>query len=217
MLGHAPLEWIIWRIRRRNYAKHGLAFVHIPKAAGSSISTLLYGRRLGHVSVEEIAAKMDLRAIETFAILRDPYDRIESAYRYICSGGTAEGAVSYRPEYSSPKFLDFQTFILDWLPGQDLSIVDPILRQQTAYVCDRSGDLVVNRLFCVEYIGLAEEWLAARGFGPLRKRNSNAKSTKSIWTQPMRDVVKTHYGADIAMHREIMESGGQLLTSRQSN
>ena len=44
--------------RRRIYHKHKAIFIHIPKAAGSSISFSIYGKRLGHHYARDL--KLDM-------------------------------------------------------------------------------------------------------------------------------------------------------------
>src|SRR5579863_5494630 len=79
-----------WRleeaIRRRN-----LIFVHVPRVAGTSIARALYGPRCTrHYSIryfKTVAPEFWARA-DSFALLRDPFDRFASAYAFVRGGGT---------------------------------------------------------------------------------------------------------------------------------
>lgn len=61
-----------------------LAFVHIPKNGGQSIMKAFNGKapRAGHVPLFK-----PLEGIQSVAIIREPVDRFESCYYYLCEGG----------------------------------------------------------------------------------------------------------------------------------
>ena len=73
-------------MRRRN-----LIFVHVPRVAGTSIAQTLYGQRCTrHYSIRyyKTVAPEFWAAADSFAVLRDPFDRFASAYAFVRSGGT---------------------------------------------------------------------------------------------------------------------------------
>lgn len=76
-------------------------FVHVPKAAGSTINLSLYGYRLGHRSVESYW-KADSAFTEQafkFTFVRHPYFRFVSAYRYLLKGGMSTRDADYMSRY----------------------------------------------------------------------------------------------------------------------
>src|SRR5699024_3171220 len=98
------------KYRRLYYCKRRkCSFVHVPKAAVTSISNALYVRSFGHFSAAEI--RLDFpRAfgnIFVFSIVRNPWDRIVSAYRFAASGGTESVPISNPELYHSEKFSSF--------------------------------------------------------------------------------------------------------------
>jgi hypothetical protein len=69
-------------------------FIHVPKAAGSSVKTEIYGRPLGgHRSIAEFYA-YDPRRADAFlkiAFVRNPWDRLLSAWSYLRQGEGVSG------------------------------------------------------------------------------------------------------------------------------
>jgi hypothetical protein len=133
-------------------------FVHVPKNAGSSVSRALYGRSLGHKTVQEMMVHNPklFQELSSFAILRDPLERAMSAWKYCKHGGTAQGWVKEKPDYKSPVFSSFERFATEWLPVQDPSTVDFVLQKQVKFVLDPSGNIAVRKLIMLG--DLAEKW-----------------------------------------------------------
>ena len=138
------------------YEAYQCIFIHIPKAGGSTIAFQLFGKRAGHYSAEEIRDAMGnekFKSLYSFAVVRNPYQRIVSAYQFLKNGGGSEGAVFMRPEYASAAFASFDSFVRDWLVHQDPNQVDILFRPQHKFVCDRDGNLLV------EWVGQIENFL----------------------------------------------------------
>jgi hypothetical protein len=79
-----------WRIavemRHRN-----LIFVHVPRVAGTSISSALFGpRNTMHHSIRyyKTVHPRFYESAESFAVLRDPFARFASSYAFVRAGGT---------------------------------------------------------------------------------------------------------------------------------
>lgn len=91
-----------WRIRRQighivkrkgkvdlpvEFSQKKLVFFHIPKAAGKSLATAIYGKDINHFTYRQVSQQLDLRDYYTFSFVRNPWDRMVSAYKFLCRGG----------------------------------------------------------------------------------------------------------------------------------
>ena len=135
------------RARRwRHYRRAGAVFIHVPKAAGSSIATALYGRRLGHHPARRLMQEdpVGWAALERFSVLREPVSRFLSAYAYALAGGTAEGAIRWRAEYDDPALRDANAFVLDYLACGELLDKDVVFWPQSYFVRGASGEAVAG-------------------------------------------------------------------------
>lgn len=67
----------------------GCIFVHIPKAAGTSVAHGLFGRGVGHKSIYEYRKIFgaDFQEYFKFAVVRNPFSRVVSAYESLRRGG----------------------------------------------------------------------------------------------------------------------------------
>ena len=138
------------RSRIKRIAQTGLVFVHIPKAAGMSVSEALYGLWVKHASIRWLrhAQGGRLAGLPSFAILRNPAERFVSAYRFARAGGSAR-AGNYVSEPFSTLYRGFCS-IDDALDHVEAAAspyqVDHVFRPQRWYITDRAGRIAVDRL-----------------------------------------------------------------------
>ena len=97
-----------WRIERGQasefpawIAETGCLFIHIPKAAGTSVAHALYGRQIGHIPLREWASQYprSIRRLEIFTIVREPVERFLSAFWFLKAGGMNAGDKAFADEY----------------------------------------------------------------------------------------------------------------------
>ena len=70
--------------------KKKILFIHIPKAGGTSIATALYGKASGHPYLYQyyLANKHFTKTFYKFCVVRNPYDRLVSAFSHISNGNS---------------------------------------------------------------------------------------------------------------------------------
>ncbi len=95
------------------FHEHHAIFVHIPKTAGSSVANALFGSQVGHRPIRRHLAyhPVLVRSYFKFAFVRNPWDRLHSAYKYFANsvGSRAHRDHRWANEHIAPfgSFLEF--------------------------------------------------------------------------------------------------------------
>lgn len=148
-----------------------LLLIRIPRTASVSLSLQIYGR-VSHVPHRSARFYRDadpafFRRITSFAVVRDPWDRVQSAYNWLKVGGNALAAPNPASRRQMKGVETFDQFVSDLvLPSArsgHLADLDPTLRHQCDYVCDESGRVIVDHLFRFEEMQAVQDFLAAQG------------------------------------------------------
>ena len=193
--------------RYRFWRASGCVFIHVPKAAGTSVNRALYGRTLGHYSIGQINAAFPqlVECCFTFSLVRNPWDRVLSAYRFACAGRTESMGV-YKPEqYQIPEFMSFERFVCDWLASKDLSKCDFIFRPQYLFVCDHNMRVMLDHLGYMERLSETVCFLEERLNRSIDVKMLNAtsdvkKSYRDAYTSnDMVEIVRSVYQDDISL------------------
>src|SRR5690554_6454752 len=198
-------EYVNLYRRYPHWSRLNCIFVHVPKAAGTSVNKALYGRTLGHYSATEIQRKFPelYERAFTFSLVRNPWDRVLSAYRFACVGRTDSMGVHKPGQYRIPEFESFERFVCEWLPKQDVESLDYIFRPQWMFVCDESGQVMVDHLGRVEEMDETVAILGEKLGKPVLIRNENATRVamvdyrESYKSSSMVDIVGSLYRRDI--------------------
>lgn len=212
LLGVERVNSILLARNFRAYRRAGVIFIHVPKAAGSTISAALYGRSLGHFTAAELRdhAPRTFTKLSSFAILRDPVARAVSAWRYARSGGTAEGWIAPHPDYALPAFQTLEHFACDWLPPRIAAPdLDFVFRPQTGFVCDQTGTPIPDHLFALERPAPLSAFLATRGVADLsrmpgRNRNPGGEDDLATLSARARGALAGIYADDVALYRSLI-------------
>ena len=213
-------------------------FVHIPKTGGVSLksglhqrfgmpadsihapqSMLLHGTynrkkkilhmtRLlsrGHLSAHQIDPR-----VPKFCILRDPYDRVASAFRYVSEGGS-NGEIwgnHYIRSGVGKLFKQHQIrSVADIFRCRDQrarqTILDfPHFRTMSSFVTDpKTGGLLVDRVFVLEELDTAavSDMLHVPAFQLPHKNQSRSGYSLSAAD---REHIRKHYYADIELYNQ---------------
>lgn len=204
MLNEIKFNLNIFR-RYRYWHNAGYVFIHVPKAAGTSINNALYGRTLGHYSARQIQSRFPALFLSsfTFSLVRNPWDRALSAYRFARIGRTESMGVNQPQQYEIPEFSSFERFVCDWLPSKDLSNCDFIFKPQYLFVCDQNMKVMVDHLGYVERLTETVCFLQDRLGRAIDVKMANATSAgmgsyrDAYTSKEMIEIVRSVYRDDI--------------------
>lgn len=93
-----------WREIPRQAYERGTLFIHIPKNAGTAVSSALYGVDVGHHPYRWYRERFpySLKKLITFAILRKPEERFVSAFEYLKTGGNNPVDARFAEDHLKP-------------------------------------------------------------------------------------------------------------------
>ena len=101
-----------------SFQKTKSIFVHIPKTAGLSLIHAIYGDNVelyGHkriIQYQKVFSHFD--QFYKFTVVRNPWDRLYSAYRFLQNNGLNEHDMNAREQHLK-HISSFEEFVLTWL------------------------------------------------------------------------------------------------------
>ena len=121
-------------------------FFHIPKTAGISISNSLFGDvKWGHRSVNFYKlhyGEKVFNSLYKFCFVRNPYDRLFSAYTFLKEGGINNQDLEFSNSYLQ-EFASFNEFVLKGLEKEE--IMNWVhFKPQYTFVCDENDNIVMD-------------------------------------------------------------------------
>lgn len=125
------------------FKKKRVIFIHIPKAAGISMYNAIFKRdSFGHETIrryEELMSAKDFARSYKFTFVRNPYDRIHSAYYYLKAGGRNR---PFDVEYSKmlTEINSFEEFVLKWLSHEKINKIQHF-QTQSFYLRNKNSDI----------------------------------------------------------------------------
>jgi hypothetical protein len=173
------------------YSDKNIVFIHVPKAAGTSINSALYGvPQTSHLKAKDFKRYNPevFNKAYSFAVLRNPWDRLVSAYEFARSGGSE---IRYHRANLKEKMLsrDFRYF-LESLQELHLPELDPVFWPQSDFVLGADGSLLVNHCGNVESLSDTLACLKRETGVELQLENRNSSQ---------RDSFDQYYSKDICI------------------
>ena len=154
----------VQRLRRKSiyhnyYITNRCVFVHIAKAAGQSVSMALFGdKEPGHWSIRDFEwedSKL-LNEYFKFTIVRNPWDRLVSAYFYLKNTTEYENDQIFASEYLT-RFSTFEEFVHDgldnesvfsWVHFSSLEHAGSFIKQERGRLSDSIGEASSLKVGC---------------------------------------------------------------------
>lgn len=184
-------------------------FIHIPKAGGISTIKSLYGEEadgFGHPTYERFLrmyGKKRFDAYFKFTFVRNPWDRLLSAYSFLKKGGLNHMDQQFCDEVLSG-YDTFEKFVMGWVDKQSVESWVHFIPQYH-YVYDSNMNLVVNFVGRFEHFN--EDFEKVRSIletgTPLKHLNKTgekkAKSYRDAYSPEMAEKVAYVYKTDIEL------------------
>lgn len=175
-------------------------FIHVPKAAGTSVAQSLFGAASRHVDYHEYerANPAKFRHYFKFTFVRNPWDRLLSAYTFLLNGGMNDMDAAWAAEHLAniDEFRDFVQLLVE--RPELLQWVH--LRPQHSFLCNEHGDIKVDFVGRVENIEVDFATIAARIGVPanlsIRNRSDHVPYA-DIYDARSREQVARLYRSDI--------------------
>ena len=140
-------------------------FIHIPKTAGSAInqSALIERghtdrREYGHVRARHIE---NIEDFYTFALIRNPYDKVYSSWNFYCNSKGGAPHFKYRVRGYYPTF---EEFVLDY-PNSKGSDPYHFVRTQKEYITNSTGEVIID--YVGNYYNIRGEWEVIQNANPI--------------------------------------------------
>jgi len=177
-------------------------FVHIPKSAGISITSSIYGCLAGgHLKMTDYAIAFTPRELDEFfkfTFVRNPFDRLYSAYNFLSKGGITKNDEDYNRSILS-KYQNFEDFVLYGLQRSEV-INHTHFIPQTNFL-SLFGNLVID--FIGRFENIENDFqLVCKKLGierSLPKKNITATGNepiKSMYNSKMITKVTSIYASD---------------------
>ena len=193
LLGHR----IPAAMRARN-----LIFVHVPRVAGTSITRALYGEGCIHHYSMRYYRALDpgfAQSADSFAVLRDPFERFASAYAFVRAGGTGLSRLSDVFLRQTADVVSVDDYLC-FLEGRGPLDLDFVMRPQSWFVCDpvTQACLVKNLFVLDEDSGALSAYLEPHKIGALPWINRAPRPPLAL-TASQRRRIERLYACDFAL------------------
>ena len=183
-------------------------FIHVPKAAGTSIGMALYGCQIPHTSwrVWSELNPLKFKTYFKFAVVRDPVSRFGSSFDYLKSGGMNEddrlfGETVLKPFGSADELgkalIDpvLQAKVLDWWH----------FKPQADFIADERGQSKMDFLIRHENLAAGYEQVAKklnRAERKLPHLNKTPGQRRNNFSPEARDLLARLYQKDFVLWNE---------------
>lgn len=204
-----PMDWRyrVMELRGRGLYhgypdRHQCVFIHIPKAAGTSVVKALFGEDSRHVPCVEYEKANPKKFAQyfKFAFARNPWSRLYSAYGFLNRGGMNEDDRAWAAA-NLAGIDSFEQFVLEWLDAESMASWVHFMPQHH-FITDSRGEVAMD------FIGRMENLDA--DFGRICRRLGIAATLPGLnrstqqpytlaYTDAMRDKVGELYQRDVAL------------------
>ena len=185
-------------------------FIHIPKAGGISVIKSLYGEQaegIGHRTYEhfiKVFGKKNFERYYKFTFVRNPFDRLLSAYSFLKKGGMNHLDEQFQNKILS-NYDSFESFVMEGLNEENILKLGiwTHFYPQHKFLCDENDNIMVNYVGRFERFNDDYETIRKRVPGASELKHFNKTKDKKItsyrdaYTQEMKEKVERLYKKDL--------------------
>jgi hypothetical protein len=199
-----PAKFAGLQQKRGPFDEHRCIYVHIPKCAGNSVVQSLFGNvSFGHGSLKRYQIMFgpgEFNRYFKFTVVRNPYDRLVSAFLFMKQGGMNEKDKRWAERNLKP-YTDFDSFVKGWVNRSNIW-KGLHFRPQHSFICLKKFQPGLD------FIGYLENLEADFAFicqklninATLLEANRNPSRTKAYaeyYTAATRAIVAEAYADDL--------------------
>lgn len=200
------LKFTALQAKRQTFDRHRCIFVHIPKCAGISVVKSLFGDfDCGHTSLKRyqiMFSPEDFNRYFKFTIVRNPFDRLVSAFLFMKKGGINEKDKRWA-ERKFSGYDNFESFVKGWVNRWNVERALHF-RPQSQFICIAPGR---HRLDFIGYFeNLESDFAHIAGKlqinASLMETNRNLareKDYRSYYNDETRAIVADIYADDLKL------------------
>lgn len=180
-------------------------FIHIPKTGGVSLALSLFGNLGGghrtYFSYYPIFSPAEYNRYFKFALVRNPWDRLVSAYFFLKEGGLLETDRKWFKENLS-SFDSFEEFVQCWVNRKNIYSYFHFIPQH--YYVSHRGRLMIDKVYKLEQISSALKDLNSKlGLDislPHENKTSNRKPDYRLYyNNETKNIISDVYHRDIQL------------------
>ena len=203
--------------------RSGILFIHIPKAAGTSICMTLYGMpTLGHQKIRDWHSwfPRSSRRVTTFSVMRDPLERFVSAFHFLKKGGiTPEDEVFGKEVLGSFRDPDelAEAMLKEEFRKKIISQIHFI--PQVEFLRDKEGRISIDLLLPMERMDAVEGILSKvlhREVTIPRLNNSDSKELPSL--EPKNQAfIRDLYSDDCSLYASLIATNPEARNEHSTS
>jgi hypothetical protein len=177
-------------------------FIHIPKCAGVAVNRTIFGNLAGgHTTLEEYLNIFEPKCIASyfkFTIVRNPWDRLVSAFFFLKSGGmNGEDRTGFRRQLGD--ISDFRGFVRSWVNRKNIWKWHQF-RPQYHYMLDKRDKVHLDFIAFLENID--DDFahiVGAIGLDKILPKSNKSEHSQytSYYDKETADIVSRVYAEDI--------------------
>jgi hypothetical protein len=189
----------------KGFDEHKCIFIHIPKTGGMSLSLSLFGNCGGghrtYFSYYPIYSPEEYQQYFKFAIVRNPWDRLVSAYFFLKDGGLTDMDQQWF-EKNLSQYDRFEDFVRQWVTRKNVYSYLHFIPQH--YYVSHLSNIMIDKVYKLEHISAAVQDMNDKlGLDitlPHKNKTTNREAEyRQYYNDETREIVRKVYQEDIRL------------------